>query len=172
MADADVVVAVRIERATSGLTRGWIAATGGQLFAELGPYQQILEAWLGQPGVHAWAAWLGPTPVAFAVLAFYQEAGRPGGPPEPVADLLGLGVLPAARQRGIGAALLERAIGAAVRAARTGPLTTLRLTVATANLEAQRLYARAGFVVEASPQPAELVYPSGVAAVRMVRPLP
>lgn len=171
MGAQDRAAAVRIARASSALTRGWIAAAGGQLFADLGPYQQILDAWLAQPGVHAWCAWRGPTPIGFAVLAFYQEARAPGGPLEPVADLLGLGVLPAGRRQGVGAALLARAVGAAERAARTQPLPALRLTVAAANLDAQRLYARAGFVVDPTPPPAATAYPSGEPALRMTRPL-
>jgi len=58
------------------------------------------------------------------------------------AHLVAMWVAPGARNRGVGARLLE----AVVRWAATAGLHFVRLDVATANLAARRLYERRGFI--------------------------
>lgn len=144
----------------------WIIATGAEAYRDLGDYTRILPSWLDQPGVLAWidhdAKGRGR---AFAMLGFYMET--PGTRSEVVADLLALAVLPAFQRRGIGSKLLAHVIEVAERVAPSSKITALRLTVAETNVEAQRLYSRAGFrVIDGSA-----TYDRGQRALRMARPL-
>ena len=88
------------------------------------------------------------SPGAFAALALLADA--PEGPPvgfalarvaADEAELLSLGVIPSARQRGIGRALLDDVIRGAV----TRGAAALFLEVAETNEAARRLYAANGF---------------------------
>jgi ribosomal protein S18 acetylase RimI-like enzyme len=89
------------------------------------------------------------------------------GPPQVIADLLALAVLPDFQRRGLGGKLLNHVIEVAERVAPSSRITALRLTVAETNVSAQRLYARAGFrVVDGSA-----TYDRGQRALRMARPL-
>lgn len=144
----------------------WVGETGRVLFEELGDYAWILGQWLPRPGVHGWVVEQDGARVGFSILAFYSEAEVPGGPVVPVADLLALGVVPAAQRQGWGGRLLAHAIAAAERVASAHGVDRLRLTVAVDNVGARRLYAAAGFVDAG----AAAAYASGRAALRMVRP--
>lgn len=61
---------------------------------------------------------------------------------------LGMGLIPKARRKGLGAKLLE----AAISKARAKGLTRIELTVRTDNTNAKALYERFGFMVEAIQQ--------------------
>ena len=150
----------------------WIVATGAEAYRDLGDYTRILPSWLEQPGVLAWidedAQNRGR---GFAMLGFYMEPNEPprnGAPPQQVvADLLALAVLPAYQKQGIGTRLLQHVIEVAERVAPSSRIGHLRLTVAEDNVNAQRLYERAGFrVVDGSTH-----YDRGQRALRMARPL-
>jgi ribosomal protein S18 acetylase RimI-like enzyme len=148
----------------------WIVATGAEAYRDLGDYTRILPSWLEQPGVLAWIDHdLQGRGRGFAMLGFYTEepALKNGSPPQVVADLLALAVLPAFQRRGIGSKLLVHVIEVAERVAPASHITQLRLTVAEDNRDAQRLYSRTGFqVVDGAA-----TYDRGQRALRMVRTL-
>ena len=76
------------------------------------------------------------------VVAFVRDR-----PAAPVAWIVGMWVDPAYRSRGVADELIE----AAVSAARTGGVRTLRLHVADCNLRAERVYTRHGFTKNSGP---------------------
>src|SRR5262245_4087999 len=125
----------------------WIVATGAEAYRDLGDYTRILPSWLEQPGVLAWIDHdVQGRGRGFAMLGFYPEqASKNGTPPQVVADLLALAVLPAYQRRGIGTKLLLHVIEVAERVAPASHISQLRLTVAEDNRDAQRLYSRSGF---------------------------
>jgi len=148
----------------------WIIATGAAAYADLGDYTRILPSWLEQPGVLAWIDHdVTNRGRGFAMLGFYMEepSVTAAQNQQVVADLLALAVLPSFQRRGIGSKLLAHVIEVAERVAPTSQIRALRLTVAEHNVDAQRLYERAGFhhVDVAS------TYDRGQRALRMVRPL-
>jgi ribosomal protein S18 acetylase RimI-like enzyme len=103
----------------------------------------------------------------FAMLGFYMEDPQPNVPPQVIADLLALAVVPAAQRKGIGGKLLNHVIEVAERVAPSSHIGTLRLTVAENNAGAQKLYERTGFsIVDGSA-----TYDRGQRALRMARPL-
>jgi ribosomal protein S18 acetylase RimI-like enzyme len=148
--------------------RAWMLALGGAAFADLGPYQEILAAWLQRAGVYAWIAEADGARVGFAMLGFYEE--RAGDVEVAVADLLALAVTPTHRRRGVASGLLRHVIDAAAHGRAHGAhgASVLRLTVATDNHHAHALYLRHGFVDE---EVAATSYPSGLVGRRMGRPL-
>jgi ribosomal protein S18 acetylase RimI-like enzyme len=149
----------------------WIVASGAEAYRDLGDYTRILPSWLEQPGVLAWIDQdVTGRDRGFAMLGFYMEdvvvANEPR-PPQVVADLLALAVLPAYQNKGIGTKLLHHVIEVAERVAPNSQIHQLRLTVAEHNVDAQRMYARAGFrVVDGAA-----TYDRGQKALRMARPL-
>jgi ribosomal protein S18 acetylase RimI-like enzyme len=82
-----------------------------------------------------------------------------------VAELLSIAVLPELRSRGIGAALLDRAIEAARESSLE--LREIRLSVAEGNARAQRMFARRAFRI------GQVIgrYPAGQRALFMVKEL-
>lgn len=100
------------------------------------PPGEILT-FLGQPGVHAWLAVQGAgdtaLPAGFALCRTVLDE----------AELLLIGVLPAARRQGIGRALLD----AVLRDARGQGVSRLHLEVRHDNAAALGLYESAGFQV-------------------------
>ena len=145
--------------------RAWLLNLGAEVFADLGPYREILTAWLQRSGVFVWLAEDGTHRLGFAMLAFYQE--RDDGRALAVADLLALAVVPAARRRGVATGLLRHVIEATAHAHEAHAADAIRLTVAADNLAAQALYRRHGFTLDPA---ATVTYPSGLPALRMVRP--
>lgn len=144
----------------------WIIATGAEAYRDLGDYTRILPSWLEQPGVLAWIDQdLQGRGRGFAMLGFYLDSS--GSNAEVVADLLALAVLPQYQHRGIGTKLLTHVIEVAERVAPSSGISSLRLTVAETNLDAQRLYTRAGFDLADG----SATYDRGQRALRMVRPL-
>jgi ribosomal protein S18 acetylase RimI-like enzyme len=143
----------------------WIVATGAEAYRDLGDYTRILPSWLEQPGVLAWIDQdVYGRGRGFAMLGFYTEDA---GSPRVVADLLALAVLPAHQHQGIGNKLLAHVIEIAARVAPASNIDALRLTVAEDNVDAQRLYTRAGFeVVDGAA-----TYDRGQRALRMTRRL-
>ena len=149
----------------------WIIATGADAYLDLGDYRRILPSWLEQPGVLAWIDHdAARTSRGFAMLGFYMEDPKTtggSGPPQVIADLLALAVVPAFQRRGIGGKLLNHVIEVAERVAPSSHIGTLRLTVAENNVGAQKLYERTGFtIVDGSAS-----YDNGQRALRMSRPL-
>lgn len=96
-----------------------------------------VRAFLGQPNVHAWLALLdqedAPAPAGFAMCRMILDE----------AELLLIGVLPLARRRGIGAALLE----AVLHTCRETAIARLHLEVRRDNTAARALYQQGGFTV-------------------------
>jgi ribosomal protein S18 acetylase RimI-like enzyme len=151
------------------LDHPWIVATGAEAYADLGDYTRILPSWLDQPGVLAWIDHdVQGRGRGFAMLGFYLEDPSHRLADAPViADLLALAVLPTQQRRGIGSKLLTHVIEIAERVAPASKIDALRLTVAETNVDAQRMYLRAGFaVVDGSA-----TYDRGQRALRMARPL-
>jgi ribosomal protein S18 acetylase RimI-like enzyme len=149
----------------------WIIAAGADAYLDLGDYTRILPSWLEQPGVLAWIDHdLSGTSRGFAMLGFYMEDPQVtggSGPPQVIADLLALAVLPEFQRRGLGGKLLNHVIEVAERVAPSSHIGTLRLTVAENNVGAQKLYERTGFaIVDGSA-----TYDRGQRALRMARPL-
>ena len=83
-------------------------------------------------GVFGRLAWQDKEPIGFVLV---RDLGDE-------AEVLSLGVLPAARRRGVGRALLAAVVAEAERRG----LASVVLEVAAANTPARRLYAGAGFV--------------------------
>ena len=149
----------------------WIIATGADAYHDLGDYTRILPSWLDQPGVLAWIDHdVAGRSRGFAMLGFYMEdphAIGGSGPPQVIADLLALAVVPTHQRKGLGGKLLNHVIEVAERVAPSSHIGTLRLTVAENNIGAQRLYERTGFtLVDGSA-----TYDRGQRALRMARPL-
>jgi ribosomal protein S18 acetylase RimI-like enzyme len=155
-----------IRRATAS-DRHWVLATGVTAYRELGDYQRILPTWLDQSGVLTWVFESGNVRRGMAMLAFYGEPGF-FEPMPIVADLLALAVPAEFQGAGVGRQLLSHVIEVASRIAASTNATKLRLTVAKNNERAQRLYHRAGFVEDPS---VTSTYESGIAGMRMIRPL-
>ena len=146
----------------------WIIAAGAAAYLDLGDYTRILPSWLEQPGVLAWIDHDAQhVSRGFAMLGFYMEDPGRGAPPQVIADLLALAVLPDHQKKGIGGKLLNHVIEVAERVAPSSRINTLRLTVAEDNIGAQRLYERTGFTLVDG----NATYDRGQRALRMARPL-
>src|SRR3954447_3251071 len=89
----------------------WIVTTGAAAYHDLGDYTRILPSWLEQPGVLAWIDHdVHNLSRGFAMLGFYMEDPHitgSSGPPQVIADLLALAVLPEFQRRGLGGKLLS-----------------------------------------------------------------
>jgi ribosomal protein S18 acetylase RimI-like enzyme len=146
--------------------RAAIQRLGTALFAPFGDYGDALHRWLRSPSVitsvvdHPDEGLVG-----FTLLGLLHEAGGEGQ-----AYLLGIGVAPQWRRRGLGRLLLDASLGEArKRSARWG-VHDLRLEVASANRSARQLFEDAGFAtIEAAPDSRS--YPTGDQALTMTLPL-
>lgn len=144
--------------------RAFVVALGGRAFGHLGDYAAIMGGWFDHPEVAGAIAELGGSPVGFALWAFTQEAaGRPI-----VFDLIGIAVEPACRRRGVGRALIRRALADGREAGDRLLATRAALSVDVANDAARRLFLSEGFGDSEDPP---IRYPAGQVATRMVRPL-
>ena len=159
----------------------------------------MVPGWLDHPGVDGRIALEEGAPVGFALTCLTTLCREPGplesrpesrpafraaavdsptAPPRPAEpgaslmglDLLAIAVLPDHQRTGLGAWILGAVIEDAERRTRdtTLPLVEISLTVATANSPARALFEAHGFTRR--PEPVS-DYPSGLAALRMVRPL-
>jgi ribosomal protein S18 acetylase RimI-like enzyme len=125
-----------------------------RVFQKYGSYDRYLADWLRAPYVSTWIAELDSVPAGFFMLAIHRED-------EHTAELLSIAVVPELRSRGIGSALLDRAIAIAFEAA--PEVREIRLSVAEGNARAQRMFARRGFRIG----PAVGIYPAGQRALFM-----
>ncbi len=145
----------------------WIIEEGSYAYADLGDYRRILPSWLAQPGVLVFIEEdAAAVRRGFAMLGFYMEPNE-HGESQPIADLLALAVAPPYQRAGLGKLLLQHVIATTSRVAEHSKVWELRLTVASDNLIAQRMYERADF----HRVPTTGTYERGQTAVRMVRPL-
>ncbi len=122
---------VKIKPAGPGAA-GLFAALHAQSFPD--PWsEQAFTAFLHLHGAQGLLAWSREVAVGFALVRVAADE----------AELLTIGVDPAARRRGVG----RRLVGAAAQAALAAGAHMLHLEVAVANAPARALYARAGFEV-------------------------
>jgi ribosomal protein S18 acetylase RimI-like enzyme len=127
-----------------------------KVFLEFGSYDRYVADWFREEIVATYIAELESVPAGFFMLAIH-----PKSPEGAVAELLSIAVDPGLRSRGIGGALLDRAILLAVESS-LGP-REMRLSVAEGNARAQRMFARRGFRIGQVIG----VYPAGQRALFM-----
>jgi ribosomal protein S18 acetylase RimI-like enzyme len=136
----------------------FVNALSHQAFGHYGDYSGILPDWLADPSVQTiLAEEPGGRPVGFAMLgvrAPRRRALQRGG------ELLAVAVVADRRRRGVG----RRLVVEIERRARAAKLHELRLSTASTNLVARRLYASLGFAVVAHYT---RFYPSGLSALEM-----
>jgi ribosomal protein S18 acetylase RimI-like enzyme len=130
-------------------------------FADLGDYRDTVASWVDGSDAVAVLAEESQRRLGVALLAVRRAIGFGR---RPSAELLAIALAPAARGRGIGRLLLERA----ERVARGWDATEMRLHTADSNLRAQRFFAAAGYVRRES---ATSAYPSGETALAYARSL-
>jgi ribosomal protein S18 acetylase RimI-like enzyme len=159
--DADtaaVGIALRLLRDED---RGFIVDLCARTFASLGDYRATVASWLDGPDTVGIVADAGDDRLGLALLAARRAIGFGR---RPAAELLAIALVPAARGRGVGRLLLERA----ERIARAWDATEMRLHTADSNLRAQRFFTAAGY----EPRPAGTsAYPTGETALAYARPL-
>jgi GNAT superfamily N-acetyltransferase len=167
-------------RAAGRVDRPFLAGISGRVFANLGEYGQLVPGWLDAPGVEGRIADEDGVPVGFALtcLVALPRGYRPPGATRPAEpgitlmslDLLAIGVIPERQRSGLGGWILAAVIDEAERRARETllPLMEISLTVAEANAPARALFDAHGFTLRPGPVDD---YPSGLAALRMARPL-
>jgi ribosomal protein S18 acetylase RimI-like enzyme len=132
-----------------------------KVFLEFGSYDRYMAEWFREEIVSSYIAEADAAPAGFFMLAIH-----PGSPAqEAVAELLSIAVVPELRSRGIGAALLDRAIALARESSLE--LHEVRLSVAEGNARAQRMFARRGFRIGHVIG----VYPAGQRALFMTKAL-
>jgi ribosomal protein S18 acetylase RimI-like enzyme len=131
---------------------GWLELCDhhAALLPQLGPLRPLPERWerrraaleasLAHPASGVWVAWRDGAVVGFAT-ARAQRAGSVRATSDPYGDLQTLCVLPSARGRGAGTALIH----AAEAHLRAHGALDVTVTVASANAGARRLYGRAGY---------------------------
>ena len=141
---------------------GWILDLGAALFEDLGDYREILGHWLALPRTRILIAELEGASVGFALISPGRSIGFLW---RPWAELVGIGVLPQYRGRGVG----RRLMGTVVEVADQWRAREVRLHTAGSNHRGQAFFDRHGFRSVASDGS---VYPSGETAVSMVRSLP
>ncbi len=135
-----------------------------KVFLEFGSYDRYVADWFPEEIVTTCVAEVDEAPAGFFMLAIHPPGGAPPFS-ESVAELLSIAVVPELCSRGIGAALLDRAILFA-RESSLGP-TDIRLSVAEGNARAQRMFARRGFRIGHLVG----VYPAGQRALFMSKAL-
>ena len=138
----------------------FIRGLSAQVFRRYGKYDEIVPAWLLQPGVITLLILKGSYPLGFAMLALTRQQ-----PLEPRrADLLAIAILPAHERRGVGSALLSHmeklALDYGVR--------EIHLWTAHDNLQALYFFQKAGFEIIGSEG---RYYPRGQPAYNMSKSL-
>jgi ribosomal protein S18 acetylase RimI-like enzyme len=139
----------------------YVISLATRAFAEFGEYDEIIAEWLGSSGVVSIIATEVGARRGFALVAPRRALGfrRSVG-----AELVAIAVSEAARGRGVGRALLERA----ELIARTWAANEMRLHTAVSNLGAQRFFSSAGY---RSRETTESFYPNGQRALEFAKPL-
>ena len=138
----------------------FVAALARAAFGDYGDYDRVLPHWLGARGVATVVAEDHGVAVGFAMVGM-----RPGlHLRRPDAELLAVAVVPAARGRGVGTALVGETIAIAER----WRARDLCLHTAERNVVAQRVFAHAGFQATGT---ADAFYANGQGALAMRRPV-
>jgi ribosomal protein S18 acetylase RimI-like enzyme len=140
----------------------FVCGLSQEVFSRYGDYSGVLPDWLANPGVQTILAEEAPgRPVGFAIL----------GPRPPRrltlhfgGELLAVAVVEGRRREGIGRCLVIEV----ERRARAANMRELRLSTASTNLVARRLYASLGFAVRTHYV---RFYPSGQSALEMAKRL-
>ncbi|MBI5482463.1 MAG: GNAT family N-acetyltransferase [Deltaproteobacteria bacterium] len=143
-----------------------IRALAVEAFSRFGDYGTFLPRYLIDPWVRTIVRVGAGELVGFAMVGL-TASRRQGG--VLVADILAIAVTAAYQGRGIGTALMERALAMASALAGRYGVDEVELSVADTNPGALRFFARHGFVVADAD---EGRYPAGQVAIRMSRPLP
>jgi ribosomal protein S18 acetylase RimI-like enzyme len=142
----------------------FIADTCRKVFLEYGSYDRFVVDWFRETIVSTCIAEVDSAPAGFFMLAIHPpDRGVPSS--RAIAELLSIAVVPDHRSRGVGGALLERAIGLA-RESSLAP-REIRLSVAEGNARAQRLFARRGFRIGRAVG----IFPAGQRALFMSKAL-
>jgi ribosomal protein S18 acetylase RimI-like enzyme len=140
----------------------FVSALSHQVFSHYGDYSGVLPDWLANPAVQTiLAEEPDGRPVGFAMLG--------PRPPRRLAldlggELLAVAVVAERRREGIGRLLVLEI----ERRARAAKMRELRLSTASTNLIARRLYASLGFAVRTHYT---RFYPSGQSALEMAKRL-
>jgi len=142
-----------------------IRALSAEAFAQFGDYGTFLPRYLADPWVRTVVCVEQGVLVGFAMVGL-TASRRQGG--VLVADLLAIAVRAAHCGRGLGTALMERALALATALAGRYGVAEVELSVADTNPRAQRFFVRHGFAVADAD---EGRYPAGQVAIRMARPL-
>lgn len=130
-----------------------LAALHRSCFAD--PWDEaVMAEMLAMPGVFGWIAGHGEAPAGFILV---RAAGGE-------AEILSIGVIPAARRRGLARALLDTAL----KATRAAGATALFLEAAEDNKAAKRLYEQAAFET-VGRRPAYYARPGGAVAACIMR---
>ena len=141
---------------------GFVCGLSQEVFSRYGDYSGVLPDWLANPAVQTILAEEAPgQPVGFAMLG--------PRPPRRLAlylggELLAVAVVAEHRREGIG----RRLVLEIERRARAANMRELRLSTASTNLVARRLYASLGFAVRTHYI---RFYPSGQSALEMAKRL-
>ncbi len=149
-------------RDAGGGDRQFVCGLSQEVFSRYGDYSGVLPDWLANPAVQTILAEDGAgRPVGFAMLG--------ARPPRRLAlhfggELLAVAVVADRRGAGIGRSLVLEI----ERRARAAHMGELRLSTASTNLVARRLYASLGFAVRTHYV---RFYPSGQSALEMAKPL-
>ena len=132
-----------------------------KVFLEFGSYDHYIQEWFGEEIVSTFVASVEGAPAGFFMLAIHPASPKQ----EAVAELISIAVVTEARSRGIGAALLDRAIALARES--NLDLREIRLSVAEGNARAQRMFARRAFRIGHVIG----LYPAGQRALFMTKAL-
>jgi len=142
-----------------------IRALSVEVFAQFGDYGTFLPRYLTDPWVRTLVRVDDGVIVGFAMLGL-TPSRRQGG--VLVADLLAIAVAPGHQGRGIGTALMARALALATALRGRYGVDEVELSVADTNPGALRFFTRHGFLVADAD---EGRYPAGQVAIRMARSL-
>ncbi len=154
---------VVIRPAHSG-DRPFVRELAGGVFSIYGSYDRYLTEWFDTEGVYTLIGEVDGKPVGLAMLMAYPNRTKIT---EALVDLLAIAVQPEFQSRGVGTALLERALEEAPNLDSVLPIREIHLSVADGNARGQRLFARQGFRFSRD----EGIYPAGQRALHMVKPL-
>lgn len=139
----------------------FILTLSRKAFLQFGSYDRYIQDWFHEPIVSTFLAEAAGAAAGFCMLAIHPASAAQ----EAVAELLSIAVEPELRSRGIGTALLDRAIAMARESSLD--VREIRLSVAEGNARAQRMFARRAFRIGQVIG----VYPAGQRALYMAKEL-